>query len=99
MSTYRNTLQTFNEYIQFSRMMRKRRANMSNREKLANLTKDLTEAQLASVVAIVEAHLTALDEALDDAFCLQLLKEAHADPDDEPMDFDEFVAQVRAGRA
>ena len=72
---------------------------MSNREKLANLTKDLTEAQLASVVAIVEAHLAALEEAVDDAFCMKLLKEARESEDNECTPFDDFVAELRAGRA
>lgn len=67
--------------------------NVSNQEKLAYLTKDLSEAQLASVVAIVEAHLAALDEAMDDAFCMRLLKEAHNNPDCA-----EFVSEEEALR-
>ena len=66
---------------------------MNNREKLAYLTKDLSESQLAFVVAIVEAHLAALEEAVDDAFCMRLLEEACNDPENAESVPEEVVLQ------
>lgn len=56
---------------------------MSNKEKLLQMTQQFDESQLAPIVAFAEIYFRELDEALDDAFCEKLLKEALEDPDNE----------------
>ena len=67
--------------------------DVSNQEKLAYLTKDLTDAQLAPVVAMVEGYLAALEEAVDDAFCMRLLEEARNNPECAEFVSEEEVLQ------
>lgn len=69
---------------------------MSNKEKLARLTESLDEKQLAPIVSMIEAYLSALDEALDDAYCQKLLDESKNDPEShEFTPFDDFVRELR----
>lgn len=70
---------------------------MSSNEKLRMYADKLSDEQANVAVAMIEGYLRALEEAVDDAFCLKLLDEARNDPRDEYEDFDAFAERVKAG--
>lgn len=54
---------------------------MSNREKCIAILDTFNEAQLADIAAMLQAAKNAIDEALDDAYCIGLYQKYLADPD------------------
>lgn len=70
---------------------------MSANEKLRMYADQLTDEQASVAVTMIEGYLHALEEAVDDAFCLKLLEEAGNDPEEDFEDFDAFAQRVKAG--
>lgn len=66
---------------------------MSNRESCIKLIDSFTDNQLGALLNVIAAFKTALDTAVDDAFCEKLLKdyEESSDSDKETMSSDEVA--------
>ncbi len=69
---------------------------MSGNEKLRMYADRLSDEQANVAVSMIEAYLKALEEAVDDAFCLKLIDEARNDPRETYEDFDDFAKRVEA---
>lgn len=54
---------------------------MSNREKCIAILDSFSETQLANVAAMLEAAKNAIDDALDDSYCLDLYQKYLSSPD------------------
>lgn len=72
--------------------------SMSNREKLCQIANTADEQTVGVLLAMAENYLHQLDEALDDEFCRQLLRQAEADPDKSTESLDAFMERVKATR-
>lgn len=54
---------------------------MSNKEKCMAIIDSIDDSQLANIAVMLQAAKQAIDEALDDAFCVQLYKKYQSDKD------------------
>lgn len=68
---------------------------MSNKEQCIRIIEALDEAQAANAAAMLKAFLNGLEEAADDAYCMNLYREFAALPEEEkgePMRLEDFAA-------
>ena len=56
---------------------------MSNRDLCISIINDLKEEQLANVAVMLQSVKNLVNEALDDAYCLELYNDYLSDPDPE----------------
>ena len=63
---------------------------MSEREVCLQLLNGIPDDQLSPVVTILKA----IDEMLDDAYCLRLLAECEKDPDEDAISLDDFAKEL-----
>jgi len=54
---------------------------MSVRERCYDIVKNIPDAQLSYVAAILENAQRMIEEMQDDAYCLELYRQAKSDPD------------------
>ncbi len=54
---------------------------MSNRDKCIAILDSFNDTQLADIAAMLQAAKNAIDDALDDAFCISLYQRYLKDPD------------------
>jgi len=70
---------------------------MSNRELCINIINEIDEERLSDVVILLKNIRDALDESLDDAYCLKLYEEYLDDPDPsktEDVLLEDFAEQL-----
>lgn len=68
---------------------------MSNKEKLLQMAQQLSDSQLAPIVALAETYLKGLEDAMDEAYCEALLRDYENDPDKgETVSFDEAMKEL-----
>ncbi len=68
---------------------------MSNKERCIAIINSMEDSQLANIALILQAAKQAIDEAIDDAFCLQLYKQYEASDDKgEHVSLDEAARQL-----
>lgn len=70
---------------------------MPANEKLHMYADQLSDELADAAVKMIEGYLHAIDEALDDAYCLKLFEQARNDTENEFEDFDVFAKRIRAG--
>ena len=67
---------------------------MSTKEKIYNLIDGLSEEQLNGLLTMLTGYTKIIEEAEDDAFCLELYKEAENDIDDDSKSVEDFAAEL-----
>ena len=50
--------------------------------------------QLLNLEASLQAMYNMIDEAIDDAYCLELYRSSFDEDNDEPMDFEQFTREL-----
>jgi hypothetical protein len=68
---------------------------MSNRERCVDIIERFPDEKLIYVVGFLENAYKIIEEAVDDAFCLSMYKNAKNDPDNaEGMSIEQFAAEL-----
>ena len=69
--------------------------HISNREKCIAIIDSFDEAQLGGIASILQAAKNAIEESIDDAFCLRLYEEYLRDEDNgETVGFEEAARML-----